>query len=82
MANSSLSSAHDLIAVLERVIQVGKPLLIISEDVEWLKLATLIVNKLRGTFTSVAAQAPGFGDRRKATPAEHRHTYRRPGHLR
>jgi chaperonin GroEL len=70
VANSKISSAHDLIAVLERVMQVGKPLVLIAEDVDGEALATLIVNKLRGTFTSVAVKAPGFGDRRKAMLAD------------
>jgi len=66
VANQKISSAHDLISVLERVMQAGKPLLLIAEDVDGEALATLIVNKLRGTFPSVAVKAPGFGDRRKA----------------
>jgi chaperonin GroEL len=66
ITDRKISSIQELLPVLERVVQQGKPLLIVGEDVEGEALATLIVNKLRGTFTAVAVKAPGFGDRRKA----------------
>src|SRR6201985_1511709 len=65
IANQKIGSVRDILPVLEQVMQGGKPLMIVAEDVEGECLATLVVNKLRGTFTGVAVKAPGFGDRRK-----------------
>ena len=66
LVGSKISAVRDLVPALEKVMQTGSPLVILAEDVEGEALATLVVNKIRGTFTSVAVKAPGFGDRRKA----------------
>ena len=70
LCQAKISAVTDLLPILERVAQAGKPLVVIAEDIDGEALATLVVNKIRGTFNAVAVKAPGFGDRRKAMLAD------------